>query len=264
MVIIKGKHARKDIMTDKTHKTHFGNKEVPTNEKESLVKGVFSNVASSYDVMNDVMSLGIHRLWKNEMITLLAPQENKRLLDVAGGTGDIAFRYLDKVENKGHVTICDINPNMLEQGKANAIDGSRLNAPITWCCGNAQNLPLEDATMDYYTIAFGIRNVTHIDKALKEAYRVLKPGGKFVCLEFSHVTQPVIAKLYDFFSFQMIPKMGKIVAKDEESYRYLVESIRKFPDQETFKQMIASAGFSMVDYKNMSQGIVALHYGWKV
>ena len=245
-----------------SQKTHFGFQQVDETEKESLVKGVFSSVASKYDLMNDAMSLGVHRLWKDEMLRMLAPRENAKLLDVAGGTGDIAFRFLKQCTG-GEVTVCDINPEMLEQGKKNAINRG-ITQGISWQCGNAESLPFEDNSFDYYTIAFGIRNVTHIDKALEEAHRVLKPGGRFLCLEFSKVTNPVLAKCYDLYSFHAIPHMGKILAGDSESYQYLVESIRRFPDQETFKQMIETAGFRNVKYRNLTFGTVALHSGWKV
>lgn len=243
-------------------KTFFGFREVNAEEKAPLVRGVFERVAPKYDVMNDVMSFGVHRLWKDKMIRLLSPGNNTRLLDVAGGTGDIAFRYLKKVTG-GHVTIADINPAMLEEGKKNAIDQNLLTG-MDWLCADAQALPLPDDTYDYYTIAFGIRNVTDIMAALREAYRVLKPGGHFMCLEFSHVQNPILAELYDVYSFHLIPKMGKWVANDEASYQYLVESIRKFPKQAEFLQMIGEAGFVQTSYTNLSGGAVAIHSGWKV
>lgn len=245
-----------------TQKTHFGFKQVDESQKESLVKGVFSSVASRYDVMNDAMSMGVHRLWKDDMIRTLAPRKNSKLLDVAGGTGDIAFRYLKSCEN-GEATICDINPEMLQEGRKNAINKGILDN-INWHCGNAESLPFPDNHFDYYTIAFGIRNVTNIDKALEEAYRVLKPGGRFLCLEFSKVVSPIVAKAYDLYSFHLIPKMGKVLANDSESYKYLVESIRKFPKQNKFADMINDAGFSKVKYRNLTFGVVALHSGWKV
>ncbi len=247
-----------DFMEDKTH---FGFKEVDKTQKESLVKGVFSNVASRYDIMNDVMSLGVHRLWKDKFITMLAPKLGSKLLDVAGGTGDIAFRFM-KAAKDSSVTVCDINQEMLNEGYKNSIDKNIIK-DIEWVCGNAEELPFEDNTYDYYTIAFGIRNVTNIDRALREAYRVLKPGGRFMCLEFSKVSNPALAKFYDIYSFKFIPAMGQFVAKDKDSYQYLVESIRKFPSQEQFAKMIKEAGFSQVKYTNMSGGIVAIHSGWK-
>lgn len=243
-------------------KTHFGFKEVEIDQKAPLVKGVFDNVASKYDIMNDVMSLGVHRLWKDKFISMLNPQRNKKLLDVAGGTGDIAFRFL-KATEEGQVTVADINHNMLQEGYKNAINKNILNN-IEWLCADAQNMPILDNTYDYYTIAFGIRNVTDINKALLEAYRVLKPGGRFLCLEFSRVENPLLEKIYDFYSFNVIPKMGKIIASDRDSYQYLVESIRKFPKQEEFLQIIENAGFVKVKYINLSGGAVAIHSGWKI
>lgn len=245
-----------------TKKTFFGFKEVNESDKESLVGGVFARVAPKYDLMNDVMSLGIHRIWKDKFIKMLNPSDGTKLLDVAGGTGDIAFRFL-KSARGGSVTICDINPAMLEEGKKNAVDNNILTG-ADWLCGNAEKLPIPDNSYDYYTIAFGIRNVTNIDKALSEAHRVLKPGGRFMCLEFSKVTNPLMASLYDFYSFQVIPKMGGLVSGDADSYQYLVESIRKFPPQEEFKKMIETAGFEQVTYRNMNNGVVAVHSGWKV
>lgn len=243
-------------------KTFFGFKEIDKNKKEAMVKGVFSSVAPKYDIMNDLMSFGIHRLWKDRMIKELNPKKDGRLLDVAGGTGDIAFRFL-KSADKGSVTVCDINNEMLLQGQKNAIDRNILKN-IEWVCGNAEKLPFKDDSYDYYTIAFGIRNVTNIDKALKEAFRILKPGGKFVCLEFSNVNNAVFSKIYNFFSFNVIPQIGKIVMDDKDSYQYLVESIKKFPKQENFKKMIEEAGFDKVKYTNMTDGVVAIHTGWKI
>jgi ubiquinone/menaquinone biosynthesis methyltransferase len=243
-------------------KTHFGFKEVELAQKAPLVKGVFDNVASKYEIMNDVMSLGTHRLWKDKFISMLNPQKNKKLLDVAGGTGDIAFRFLKAAEG-GQVTVADINHNMLKEGYKNAVNKNILHN-IEWLCADAQNMPIPDNIYDYYTIAFGIRNVTDINKALSEAYRVLKLGGKFLCLEFSKVENPLLEKIYDFYSFNIIPKMGKLIASDSESYQYLVESIRKFPKQDKFLQMIENAGFVKAKYINLSVGAVAIHSGWKV
>ncbi len=245
-----------------THETSFGFKKVSEAEKQPLVRGVFESVASRYDVMNDVMSLGVHRIWKQQFIRKLMPRANTHLLDVAGGTGDIAFRFLDATHN-ANATLCDINPAMLENGYRRAVDENRLDN-LEWVCGNAEALPFPDNHFDYYTIAFGIRNVTHIDVALKEALRVLKPGGKFMCLEFSHVTNPVLKKIYDTYSFHLIPAFGKLVANDKESYQYLVESIRVFPEQEKFASMIEQAGFSNVSYENLTHGVVAIHSGWKI
>ncbi len=245
-----------------SNKTSFGFRQVGEDEKQPLVKGVFESVASRYDVMNDVMSLGVHRIWKQQFIKKLAPRANTDLLDVAGGTGDIAFRFLDKAKG-GQATLCDINHAMLENGYRRAIDENRLKG-IEWVCGNAESLPFPDNHFDYYTIAFGIRNVTHIDIALKEALRVLKPGGRFMCLEFSHVTNPILQKIYDSYSFHLIPAFGELVAKDRDSYQYLVESIRMFPKQEEFVAMIEAAGFSQASYENLTHGVVAIHSGWKV
>ncbi len=243
-------------------KTFFGFKEVNAADKANMVGQVFSNVASKYDIMNDLMSFGVHRMWKNIMLDELSPRSGTKLLDVAGGTGDIAFRFLNKISN-ADVTICDINKEMLKEGKARAIDRGILSN-INWLCGDAEKLPVEDNSFDYYTIAFGIRNVTNIQKALEEAFRVLKPGGRFLCMEFSHVENEMLRSCYDAFSFNVIPKIGKVIAKDEASYQYLVESIRKFPQQEEFKKMIELAGFENVKYKNLSGGIVALNSGWKI
>jgi demethylmenaquinone methyltransferase/2-methoxy-6-polyprenyl-1,4-benzoquinol methylase len=238
--------------------THFGFRTVGEDEKSSLVRGVFDSVASRYDVMNDLMSTGLHRLWKNDMVAWLAPRPGMRLLDVAGGTGDIALRI--KKQADCHVTVCDINRHMLEEGRNRAIDRNVITG-IDWVCGNAEALPLPDHTFDAYTIAFGIRNVTHIDKALKEAYRVLKPGGRFLCLEFSQLPNSLLQKCYDAYSFNVIPKIGQWVTGDSASYQYLVESIRQFPKQDDFAAMIRDAGFGNVQYRNLTQGVVALHSG---
>jgi len=241
--------------------THFGFRDVPEEEKASLVRGVFDSVASRYDVMNDLMSAGLHRVWKNDMVSWLAPRDGMRILDVAGGTGDIAFRMMGRAAC--HVTICDINQHMLEEGRNRAIDRNLLTG-IDWVCGNAESLPMPDADFDAYTIAFGIRNVTHIDKALAEAYRVLKPGGRFLCLEFSHLKQDWLQKAYDAYSFFAIPKIGQLVTGSGDPYQYLIESIRRFPKQDEFAAMIRAAGFGNVQYRNLSQGVVAIHSGRKL
>ena len=255
---------------DSAETTHFGFKTVDRQAKQGLVRNVFDSVAQKYDVMNDVMSGGLHRLWKDDMIRVMRPQPGMQLLDVAGGTGDIAFRFLDAAESKGKgtpspamVTVCDINANMLEVGRDRAIDRGIL-ANIDWVCGNAEALAFPDDHFDFYTIAFGIRNVTNIDKALAEAHRVLKPGGRFMCLEFSTVDLPILDKLYDTYSFHLLPHIGQMITGDRESYQYLVESIRQFPPQDDFKHMIEEAGFKRVTYRNMTGGIVALHSGWKI
>lgn len=241
-------------------KTHFGEETVAWDEKAGRVREVFDGVASRYDLMNDLMSFGMHRLWKKTLISMIRPTPSMRLLDVAGGTGDIAFRFLDA--GGGDVTVCDINARMLEEGRARAIDQNRLQH-LTWTCGNAEVLPMEDRTYDAYTIAFGIRNVTDIPKALKEAYRVLKPGGRFFCLEFSHIPFSPLKEAYDAYSEHIIPRMGKAVTQNEGAYRYLVQSIRRFPTQEQFADMIREAGFANVKYRNLSGGIVAIHSGVK-
>nr|WP_247120799.1 bifunctional demethylmenaquinone methyltransferase/2-methoxy-6-polyprenyl-1,4-benzoquinol methylase UbiE [Kordiimonas marina] len=242
--------------------THFGFKTVAESEKASMVRGVFNSVADRYDVMNDFMSAGVHRLWKDSLINSLNPRANMRLLDVAGGTGDIAFRFLDASEG-GEVTVCDINAEMLRVGKHRAEEQGYAGR-AEFVCGDAQKLPFEDCSMDAYTIAFGIRNVTRIHEALAEAYRVLKPGGRFLCLEFSPVVVPILQKAYDSYSFNVIPKMGGIITKDEDSYQYLVESIRRFPVPDKFAAMISDAGFSRVGYRTMSAGVVALHTGVRI
>ena len=226
-----------------------------------MVRGVFDSVARKYDVMNDVMSGGLHRLWKREMIATLKPRDGMKILDVAGGTGDIAFR-MKEVANVD-VTVCDINHSMLREGTHRAIDMNAREG-LSWVCGDAEALPVPDNSFDAYTIAFGIRNVTHMDKALAEAYRVLKIGGRFLCLEFSHMENPLLAKAYDAYSFNVIPRMGEKITGDRDAYQYLVESIRRFPKQKEFARMIEAAGFGNVTYRNMTGGCVALHSGRKI
>lgn len=253
--------------------THFGFQTVDKQAKQGLVRNVFDSVAQKYDIMNDVMSAGLHRVWKNDMIAVLRPEPGMKLLDVAGGTGDIAFRFLDATEKyasdqeqinpAAEVTVCDINASMLEVGRDRAIDRGILKN-IEWVCGNAESLAFPDNSFDAYTIAFGIRNVTNIDKALLEAHRVLKPGGRFLCLEFSKVDLPLIDKIYDAYSFHLLPRFGEMITGDRDSYQYLVESIRQFPPQDRFKSMIEDAGFKRVSYRNMTGGVVALHSGWKI
>lgn len=250
-------------LKNRDDETSFGFKRVAEGARQGLVNEVFSKVASRYDLMNDLMSGGLHRLWKAEIINTLAPPKGPTpfaLLDVAGGTGDIAFRFLDAVGESGSAVICDISKEMMEAGKARA----KGRGPVTFVQGNAESLPFESGRFDAYTIAFGIRNVTHIDKALEEAFRVLKPGGRFLCLEFSNVEMPLLDTLYDAYSFNAIPVLGGLVAGDAESYRYLVESIRRFPDQERFAQMIRDAGFERVRYRNLTGGIAAIHSGWRL
>lgn len=246
---------------DTPRETHFGFETIPEEEKAGRVHGVFSSVAARYDLMNDLMSGGVHRLWKDAMIDWLAPRPGIVALDVAGGTGDIAFRLRRRQPNS-HVTVCDLTEAMLGEGARRAeergVDG------IDWICGDAMKLPFPDRSFDSYTIAFGIRNVTRVEEALSEAYRVLRPGGRFLCLEFSRVPVPGLRALYDAYSFNLIPAMGKAVTGDRDSYQYLVESIRRFPDQETFAEMIRAAGFGRVAYRNMTMGVVALHSGWRL
>lgn len=244
-------------------KTFFGYKEVEEEEKPLLVDQVFSSVADKYDIMNDIMSLGIHRLWKNKFINSINPKAGDHLIDVAGGTGDIAIRFLKK-NPETKVTLCDINFNMIKKGYNKIIDNNLTIENISTCCSDATQMPFSDNKFDFYTIAFGIRNISKIDKALKEAKRVLKPGGKFLCLEFSNVENSFISQIYDLFSFSAIPKIGKVIANDSESYQYLVESIRKFPNKELFAKMIEDSGFSQVKYKSLTHGIAAIHSGWKI
>ena len=291
--------------------THFGYENVSINDKEGRVKKVFENVADSYDVMNDFMSAGLHRYWKDELLRMtgvesmakavrrrasldysnnnvtttddkIGEEDNKArllsILDVAGGTGDVAFRFIDaatcpeRAKSSGtdeiSVTVCDINPEMLRVGdkRARTKYGSALledSKSLKFVEGNAQYLPFEDESFDLYTIAFGLRNVTDVDMALRDAYRVLKPGGRFLCLEFSHVTNVPLAQLYELYSFHVIPKLGEVVANDRDSYQYLVESIRKFCTQEELVERMQGAGFEDVKYTNMTGGIVAVHEGWK-
>ena len=250
-------------MTDSaSRQTHFGFQSVAEEDKAGLVHGVFSRVASKYDVMNDLMSVGIHRLWKTAMMDWLAPRDGQRLLDVAGGTGDIAFRFLDRAPGAS-VTVCDMTESMLVEGRKRA-EAGRLADRLSWVTGDAMALPFADASFDRYTISFGIRNVTRIPDALAEAFRVLRPGGRLMVLEFSQLPVPALQWAYDRYSFNVIPPLGQLVAGDRDSYQYLVESIRRFPDQETFAGMIRDAGFARVQYRNLSMGIAALHSGWKI
>ena len=239
--------------------THFGFKDVPIGEKAGLVREVFDSVAGRYDLMNDLMSLGIHRLWKAALMDWVAPRPDLTLLDVAGGTGDIAFRYR---ERGGPVIICDINEAMLAVGRERAAKNG-IGA-LAWSVGNAEMLPIESGSVDLYTIAFGLRNVTDIDAALRDARRVLKPGGRCRCLEFSRLAIPALDPVYDFYSFKILPEIGARVADDREAYRYLAESIRKFPGQESFVDRINAAGFGRIRYRNLSGGIAAIHSAWKI
>lgn len=248
--------------TDDGPTTHFGFRSVAMGEKASLVRDVFDSVASRYDLMNDLMSGGVHRLWKEAMIDWLAPRPGMRLLDVAGGTGDISFRFLKRLKGDGHATVCDLTQAMLDEGAGRAARDSVAN--VDWVCGDAMALPFADRSYDACTIAFGIRNVTRIEDALAQAYRVLRPGGRFLCLEFSQIPNPGLQWLYDRYSFNVIPPIGQAVTGDRDSYQYLVESIRKFPDQERFVAMIRAAGFGQVKYRNLTMGVAALHSGWRL
>ncbi len=248
------------IMTEKT--THFGFEDIPEDEKAGRVRGVFGSVASKYDVMNDVMSVGIHRLWKDAMMDWLAPRAGQRLLDVAGGTGDIAFRFLKRA-SEGHATVLDLTEAMLVEGRQRA-EAESMGDSLDWLVGDAMALPFADNTFDVYTISFGIRNVTRPQEALNEAFRVLRPGGRLMVLEFSQIPNDLMQKAYDLYSFNVIPEMGRVITGDRDSYQYLVESIRKFPDQETFLGMVREAGFEQAKYRNLSLGIACLHSGWKL
>ncbi len=256
-------------MTDSSRssaETSFGYRNVPEEERQTLVNRVFATVAERYDLMNDLMSGGLHRLWKDDLIAALnPPRGNKayRLLDVAGGTGDVAIRYARASGPRATAVLCDISPEMIEVGQRRVREAG-LADRIAFAQGNAEALAFPDRTFDTYTIAFGIRNVTHIDAALAEAFRVLKTGGRFLCLEFSQVQVPILDRLYDFHSFEVIPRLGALAAGDAEPYRYLVESIRKFPSQERFAGMIRDAGFERVSYRNLTGGIAAIHSGWKL
>ena len=242
--------------------THFGFETVPEAEKAGKVQGVFTSVANKYDVMNDVMSMGIHRIWKEAMMDWLAPRLGQKLLDVAGGTGDISFKFLKRA-GSGHATVLDITEKMLTEGRKRAEANEMLDS-LDWVVGDAMALPFADNSFDVYTISFGIRNVTRPQEALNEAFRVLRPGGRLMVLEFSQIPVPLAQKAYDLYSFNVIPRMGKLIANDRDSYQYLVESIRKFPDQGTFLSMVRQAGFEKTNYRNLSLGIAALHSGWKI
>lgn len=248
----------------------FGFQQVPRGEKKALVRGVFARVAKRYDLMNDLMSGGVHRLWKQAMIDWLMPRAHWTFLDVAGGTGDIATSILRAVGGPavlaakgGHITVADINPAMLDVGAERAAKRGIADS-LQFLAADAERLAVESASIDAYTVAFGLRNVTDLDAALKEAYRVLKPGGRFLCLEFSKPALPLLGPIYDRYSFAVLPKLGKIVAKDGESYRYLAESIRRFPVQGAFAEQIRQAGFDQVKVRNLSGGIAALHSAWRL
>jgi demethylmenaquinone methyltransferase/2-methoxy-6-polyprenyl-1,4-benzoquinol methylase len=268
--------------------SHFGSRRVPLDEKQALVDDVFHSVARRYDLMNDLMSFGLHRAWKDALVTAVNPPKDLpfALIDIAGGTGDVAFRVIETGGVKTRATVCDINADMLQIGRERAAarspshpspasGGGKINEPspasgegigwgITFIEANAEALPFADRTFDAATIAFGIRNVPRIEQALAEAHRVLKIGGRFLCLEFSAVDVPGLDRLYDFYSFNVIPTLGRMVAGDAEAYRYLVESIRRFPNPQAFAAMLRAAGFARVSFRPMTGGIVALHSGWRL
>lgn len=249
--------------------TDFGFRRVPEAAKPALVRAVFESVAERYDLMNDLMSAGVHRLWKDEMVAWLNPHPGQRLLDVAGGTGDVARRALSRMRTAGSgpadgpVVVYDANPRMLETGRAKAIDDGVLDG-IEWLCGNAETLPFADRSFDLYTIAFGLRNVTRIERALAEARRVLRPGGRFLCLEFAPAVLPALQPLYDLYSFAVLPLLGRVVTGDRDAYAYLVESIRRFPTQSEVCAMIAAAGLERPRYRNLTGGVAALYSAWRL
>jgi ubiquinone/menaquinone biosynthesis methyltransferase len=250
--------------------TDFGFRTVPKADKARMVRDVFDSIAGRYDLMNDAMSIGIHRLWKKQLTAQITPRPGQDFIDVAGGTGDIIFGIRDALERatslspqQSKLTICDINQSMLDVGRNRAIDRGWVDG-FDWVCGNAESLPFEDQTFDVYTIAFGLRNVTDIDAALAEAWRVLRPGGRFFCLEFSKVDMPGLRKIYDVFSFEVIPRLGQALTGDRASYQYLVESIRRFPNQQALLERMAQAGMTRPSCRNLSGGIAAIHSARKI
>ena len=250
-------------MSDKPqNKTHFGYQQVPENEKADKVADVFHSVADKYDLMNDLMSFGVHRLWKHYTIRLSGVKAGQRVLDIAGGTGDLTAKFSRLVGDQGEVVLADINASMLQVGRSRLLDRG-IAGNVKFVQANAECLPFPDNYFDVITIAFGLRNVTHIDQALQSMYRVLKPGGQLLVLEFSKAKAPGLSPVYDAYSFRVLPAIGKLVANDEDSYRYLAESIRMHPDQETLKSMMEEAGFDRCEYHNLTGGIVALHRGYK-
>lgn len=251
-----GRHAGDERPAD------FGFTSTTVGEKRRMVRGVFDSVARRYDLMNDLLSGGVHRLWKDAMMDWLAPRPGQRLLDVAGGTGDIAFRFLRRAPS-AEAVVLDMTEAMLVEGQHRA-EAEKLADRLSWVVGDAMALPFADGGFDVYTISFGIRNVTRIEVALAEAFRVLKPGGRLMVLEFSQLPNPALQWAYDRYSFNVIPAMGKAVTGDRDSYQYLVESIRRFPDQDSFAAMIRAAGFEQVKYRNLTMGVAALHSGWKL
>ena len=255
----KATRQQSDLALDDT--IDFGFQTVKRGAKARLVRGVFDSVASRYDIMNDVMSGGVHRLWKTAVIDWMAPQHDQHLVDLAGGTGDISLRFLKA--GGGSACITDVNEAMLQAGQRRA-QLQRHSAKLSWCVSDAEALPLANKTTNFACIAFGLRNITDRQKALTEAYRILKPGGRFLCLEFSHVQSQTLAKIYDAWSFNLLPAMGQLIAGDAASYRYLVESIRKFPSKEALADMFASAGFAQIRVRSLSGGIACIHSGWKL
>jgi len=253
--------ASEPFIPDTDEMIDFGFQSVPRAEKVQHVGRVFSSVASRYDIMNDVMSGGIHRIWKDALMDWMSPQPHQSLVDLAGGTGDISLRFLKRGGARAHIV--DINAEMLAAGQKRS-DLSSYSDRLDWTVASAEQIPLPDNHCHRVTIAFGLRNVTDRQAALSEAYRILKPGGRFCCLEFSHVTQPQFAKLYDAWSFGALPRLGRLIAGDEAAYRYLAESIRTFPDQTELAHMFSAAGFAQVRYRNLSLGIAAIHSGWKL
>ena len=248
---------------DTSGEVDFGFRRVAASAKAGQVRRVFESVSARYDLMNDLMSGGIHRVWKAQLIDRLNPRPGQRLVDVAGGTGDIALRFLERAGSGSNAIVCDITEAMLRAGRDRAIDRGRI-AGIEWLAGDAERLPLARMSADSCTIAFGLRNVTDISRALAEMRRVLRPGGRFVCLEFSRVVLPLLARAYDLYSFAVLPRLGRIVAGDRDAYQYLVESIRRFPDQDELARRMREAGFERVGYRNLTGGIAALHFGWRL
>ena len=246
-----------------TSETDFGFRRVAAGDKARLVRRVFDAVAGRYDLMNDLMSGGVHRLWKSYLIDRLGPRPGQTLLDVAGGTGDIALRFLERAGASSRAVVCDINEAMLRRGRDRAIDRGRV-AGIEWIAGDAERLPVASMSVDACTVAFGLRNVTQLPVALAEARRVLKPGGRFLCLEFSRVALPPLARAYDLYSFAVLPRLGAAVTGDRDAYQYLVESIRRFPAQDALARALSEAGFDRVGYRNLTGGIAALHSGWRL
>ena len=255
------KNRLNDLYQEKKTFTYFGFDKIDEADKDRMVKGIFNNVAPHYDIMNDLMSFGVHRLWKNSLIKRLRPNSSMELIDVGGGTGDLAIKFLQNGGKK--VSIVDINEEMLRIGRDRTINFSFTKEP-KWILSSAERLPFEDSTFDAYVTAFCLRNVTHLNKSLDEAIRVLKPGGRFLCLEFSELVLPQLHKIYDLYSFNILPLIGQVIAKDSDSYKYLVESIRKFPNQQEFASQIKNAGMENITFQNLSCGIASIHSAWKI